>query len=265
MDRLDEDPDFDLRIRPTWAGSSTFTAYVANPRLGTPSPCSSCRSAEWSWRTSCWRGSATPPAGAAPRAAGPRLDLDKSFGGQLFESVFVDDVATCLRTSEDLARSRDRRLRIRLRVSNAPILSDLPWEFLYDRRRNRFLALSQHTLLDPEMDLSRSPVDLVRISPLRILVVISSLSGYDPLDTDREWTLLQSALADLRQGGSVVIDRLEPRHLEQLLLLAASPVVARPALHRARRVHAPRGAACSSSRTARGNWSRYRPRSSASP
>ena len=101
-------------------------------------------------------------------------------------------------------------------MSNAPILSDLPWEFLYDRRRNRFLALSQHTPLIREMDLSRSPVDLVRISPLRILVVISSPSGYDPLDTDREWTLLQSALADLREGGSVVVDRLELATLEQL-------------------------------------------------
>ena len=42
------------------------------------------------------------------RAAGrvSPVDLAKYFGGLLFKSVFADEVATCLRTSEDIARSR---------------------------------------------------------------------------------------------------------------------------------------------------------------
>ena len=38
-------------------------------------------------------------------------------------------------------------LRIRLRLSDTPELAELPWEFLYDQTRNRFLGLSDRTPL----------------------------------------------------------------------------------------------------------------------
>ena len=104
-DRPDEDLDFDLRIRPTGAGSSTFTAYVANSPAGNAEsvfqlPVRGVELENFLLRIGQPR---RPVRRAAGR--GSLSDLAKSFGGQLFESVFVDDVATCLRTSEDLARS----------------------------------------------------------------------------------------------------------------------------------------------------------------
>ena len=34
-------------------------------------------------------------------------------------------------------------MRLRLRLADTPELAELPWEFLYDPRRHRFLAQSR--------------------------------------------------------------------------------------------------------------------------
>jgi WD40 repeat protein len=107
-------------------------------------------------------------------------------------------------------------LRVRMRLSEAPELADLPWEYLYDQTMSRFLALSQETPLVRYLDLAESVQPLKIQLPLRVLVMISSPTDYPELDSEREWTLLQQALGDLVASGQVVVERLEDATLATL-------------------------------------------------
>ena len=42
-----------------------------------------------------------------------------------------------------LTLTRAQQARMRLRLADTPELAELPWEFLYDPRRDRFLAQSR--------------------------------------------------------------------------------------------------------------------------
>ena len=99
-------------------------------------------------------------------------------------------------------------MRLRLRLADTPELAELPWEFLYDPRLNRFLAQSRHTPLVRYLDLPDPPRPLSVEGPLRLLVMISSPAGYPELDVEREWSLLTGALAQQREAGLVRVERL---------------------------------------------------------
>lgn len=83
----------------------------------------------------------------------PTLEGAKDFGCALFTSVFTDQIYTCLQRSFDAAHSKGQGVRIRLRLTDAPALADLPWEFLFDPHANRFLAASTITSLVRYLDL----------------------------------------------------------------------------------------------------------------
>ena len=84
----------------------------------------------------------------------------------------------------------------------------MPWEFLYDPRHNRFLAQSRRTPLIRYLDLPDPPHPLSVEGPLRLLVMISSPSGYTPLDVEQEWEALTGALAEQQAQGRVIVERL---------------------------------------------------------
>ncbi len=141
----------------------------------------------------------------------------KKFGGKLFEAVFSRDVWVCLRRSMEVAQRQDAGLRIRLQLTrDAQDLADLPWEYLYDRELNRFLALSTDTPVTRYLALPEPPRPLTVQPPLRVLVMISSPSDYPALDVEREWAVLQEALADVQRDGLVVAERLERPSLAAL-------------------------------------------------
>ena len=66
-------------------------------------------------------------------------------GGPLFESVFSEDIMLTWQRSQDYARDHGDGLRLRLRLTDAPSIAGLPWELLYDRRGNSFIAQSERT------------------------------------------------------------------------------------------------------------------------
>jgi acyl carrier protein len=132
----------------------------------------------------------------------------KEFGGKLYGAVFQDELRDLLRNSLTQTRARQEGMRLRLRLADVPELADLPWEFLYDPRLNRFLARSSHSPLVRYLDLPDPPQPLSVTGPLRLLVMISSPSGYDPLDVEQEWSLLTGALARQQEEGQVIIERL---------------------------------------------------------
>ena len=132
----------------------------------------------------------------------------KEFGGKLYAAVFQDELRDILRSSLSQTRAQRIGMRLRLRLADVPELANLPWEFLYDPRLNRFLAQSRYTPLVRYLDLPDPPQPLSVTGPLRLLVVISSPSDYDALDVEQEWSLLTSALASQQEEGQIIIERL---------------------------------------------------------
>jgi hypothetical protein len=132
----------------------------------------------------------------------------KDFGGKLYGAVFAGEVRDRLLSSLSLVRGQGVGLRLRLRLNDAPELAELPWEFLYDPRLNRFLAQSRRTPLVRYLDLPDPPVPLSVDGPLRLLVMISSPSDYPPLDAGQEWSLVTAALARQQSRGQVIVERL---------------------------------------------------------
>ena len=137
-------------------------------------------------------------------------------GEQLYDAIFLDEIGTSLRRSLDEAHRQEKGLRIRLRLADAPELTNLPWEYLYDRSRDTFLALSSETPVVRYLDLPEPPRDLQGEPQLRVLAVIASPAGYPPLDVEHEWSNLKTALHDLEARGLVAIDRLTPPSIEAL-------------------------------------------------
>jgi hypothetical protein len=91
----------------------------------------------------------------------------KKLGGGLYSGVFQGGVARQLATCIELARERQTKVRINLRLSGVPELASLPWEFLYDNEMQRFLALSRETALVRYLDQPR-PLEALEITgPLK--------------------------------------------------------------------------------------------------
>ncbi len=142
------------------------------------------------------------------RVDSPEVAAIKDFGGRLFSSVFDGEVRACLHHSLYEAARGHNGLRLRLRLSDVPELEDLPWEYLYNPKRNSFFTLSAETPLVRYLEMSE-PIRTLQVEPpLRALVMISSPSDYGHLQVDREWETLRSSTKDLRDKGLL--------HLEQI-------------------------------------------------
>ena len=147
---------------------------------------------------------------AAPVAAA------KQVGGRLFEAVFTGVTGECLRRSLDRAREEQATLRIRLRLSGCPELADLPWELLYDRSDDWFLALSDRTPVVRYVQLPDPPRAVPVTLLLRILVIRSEPADYPSLNLAAEWTHVRAALGELADAGSLAFTELAAPTLSEL-------------------------------------------------
>ena len=107
-------------------------------------------------------------------------------------------------------------VRIKLHLTNALDLADLPWEFLYDPTSQRFLVLSVSTPLVRYIDLPLNIQPYPVSRPLRVLVMISSPNDYPPLDVDLEWAKLKEAVGDLENQGALSLTRTDDATLLNL-------------------------------------------------
>lgn len=137
-------------------------------------------------------------------------------GRALFEAAFSGEALTALRRSLDRVGRERGGLRIRLRLSAAPELADLPWEALYDPHRERFLALSNETPIVRYLDLPEAIEPLKTSPPLRILPVMAGPRDLPRLDLAGEMAALRGALADLVAAGLVEIEPRPPTTLADL-------------------------------------------------
>jgi hypothetical protein len=161
------------------------------------------------------------------RIESPDMKEIKAFGGQLFESVFDEEVLDCLRLSLHEAERDGAGLRIRLRLDDtvdsgqtddgsAAALCDVPWEFLYDSSGPGFLCLSSGSPVVRYQDVQKPVERIVVEPPLRLLVVICAPKDAPELDVAHERAKVEESLADLVENGLVKIDWLEKGTLKGL-------------------------------------------------
>jgi len=150
------------------------------------------------------------------RIDSPQTAAVKEFGSRLYKALFDDRLEAILLRSLSEVAAAGSGLRIRLRLTDAPTLGSLPWEFLYDSMRNRFLCLSERTPVVRFLDVPDPPRPLNVSAALRILVVISSPSDLVQLDAEQEWDRLTAALAPMIRDGTVEVHRLERGTLAEL-------------------------------------------------
>jgi len=157
------------------------------------------------------------PRRAVRSARLPEVEAIKAFGERLFKAVFADKVYGCFRSSLNEAENQNAGLRLRLRLTEVPELSNISWEYLYyDSGFDRFLCLSTETPVVRYLDLPERIRPLAVKPPINILTMISNPSNYPQLDVDQEWEKLNQALHDLIRRKLVTLERLNKASLSTL-------------------------------------------------
>ncbi len=132
----------------------------------------------------------------------PEQQAVQTFGRALFDALFVGEVRGRYDLAQREAAREGKGLRVRLRIQPAA-LAALPWEFLYDPRSAEYVCLSAHTPLVRYIELPRPMQPLIVPPPLRILGLIASPAGLEPLDVTREQARVERAVAGLQERGLV--------------------------------------------------------------
>jgi outer membrane protein assembly factor BamB len=140
--------------------------------------------------------------GVRRRVATREEEIVQDFGRQLTEALLAGKVRTLFDLSRREAYEKDVGLRVKLRVQ-APDLSVIPWEFLYDEQEDEYLALARSTPVVRYLELPQPLKPLTVTPPLKILGMIASPRDQDPLDTGRERKRLEDAVSRLQKEGRV--------------------------------------------------------------
>ena len=145
---------------------------------------------------------------------GPELQKARELGGALFDALFAGERLGQLRIAQ-AQRGSDSPLRLRLILPET--LPELPWELLYDRERDTFLALADDLTLVRAPLLATPSRTLAVEGQIAIVCVLASPRGQRPIDLDRELRIVQSALRAPLADGRARLDVLRgPDTLGQL-------------------------------------------------
>ncbi|WP_353511289.1 CHAT domain-containing protein [Intrasporangium sp.] len=163
----------------------------------------------------------TAPAGEVDQVGSPTV-TPKAFGSALFLALFTEKALNIFQTSQFVAASHGRGLRLRIRFSDVAELANLPWELLYDPDKHKFLGRHRAYPTIRMLDLPE-PVPPFRVTgPLRMLVVISSPKDLPELAVENEWMALQEELKPLVAAGRIDLERLPVPTMEALYTKAST-------------------------------------------
>ncbi len=138
------------------------------------------------------------------RASAPETESVTAFGTHLFQALFSEEVQTALRRSQDRARAEKKGLRVRMRIE-APELSSLPWEFMYDPSEGDFVCLSSETPIVRYLEFDRPLEELSVEPPISILAVCASPSDRPGLDVAKERGRIEKATEEMRRDGTLTL------------------------------------------------------------
>lgn len=154
------------------------------------------------------------------RRVGNREELVlQAFGTRLFDGVVNEDVRDLYMSTVEKARGQEKGVVLRFNFEEVPELSALPWEYLYDTRSRRFLALdSTRPMVRYRRSTASLSVEALAVKPpLRVLVVESRPKGVAELDTATESRSILAALqSDLNLAGKIELEILEDATLGAL-------------------------------------------------
>jgi hypothetical protein len=149
-------------------------------------------------------------------------------GTHLYETLFNGQLETFF--EECLEKAKDARQSLVVRLSfgeKARNLSDLPWEYLFYKRTNQFLATyaSVSLVLSRFVTLDKGrPTIVLGKSPLIVLIVVSNPEGTDPEGTelppvaaDQVIEDIQKLARDVDESSSIQIHILDKPTLEGLM------------------------------------------------
>jgi Probable lipoprotein LpqN/CHAT domain len=142
--------------------------------------------------------------GAAGRRIVPAHEQQlRQVGQQLFEALFSGHVLGTYRASLGAARQRGEPLRVVLRLT-APHLAALPWEALFDTEIEKFICRREPLVRHVPAPYTREPLEVT--PPLRVLGLVASPRGMQPLDVAAEQKQLSEALATPIAGGLIELE-----------------------------------------------------------
>ncbi len=149
------------------------------------------------------------------RISTPEMETVRQFGSRLYEAVFSDEIRACFVSSRNEAKSQGAGLRLKIRLES-PELINIPWEYLYDIARGRFLGLFEDTPIVRYIEVSERVQPLTLKPPLSVLVVIANPADVPFLDVKQEKANLEEALKDLIQAGLITLTWVEKATLPAL-------------------------------------------------
>jgi tetratricopeptide (TPR) repeat protein len=141
-------------------------------------------------------------------------DFLKAIGGRLYAALFVGPLKTLLAESLGMC-GEEKGLRLRLRIG-PPELAALPWEFLYDAEKNKFLALLPQTVLTRHIAVPE-PMRSLKAQQIRVLVAVASPKRLPSLDMDKEKRRLLEALEPLIDQNLAQVEFLEGATMSRLM------------------------------------------------
>jgi hypothetical protein len=126
------------------------------------------------------------------RLGSPEMAAAQTFGSELFDALFRDDVRGLYQKALAEAEVAHEGLRITLLLGQAPELMNVPWEYMCDD--GRFLSVSERTPIVRYLDLKKAHKPLPVEGPLKIVGMVSSPTDVMELDVEAETERLERAL-----------------------------------------------------------------------
>jgi hypothetical protein len=146
------------------------------------------------------------PAGSLLQRSVPEASLDpvKDIGSRLFDALFQASIGREL--SRALRSYRDDGVRVCLVTKQGDGAASVPWEFLYDRRRDDFLVLSTRSPLVRRMVTpgALGPAEPLK-PPIRILVAVADVTGRN---VEAELETIES-LVESRPGVAEIVAKVD--------------------------------------------------------
>lgn len=123
-------------------------------------------------------------------------------GRRLAASIFTGGTLELWNGSYRAACERNRGLRLRLNIDDWD-LARLPWELLYNTRRDEFLVFEPKVSVVRYLRLPEAPPALRQSDVIKVLVVVASPQDVIALEWQREVAVLRQALQALVADGQV--------------------------------------------------------------
>jgi hypothetical protein len=146
--------------------------------------------------------------GARRQVLSNEQQVVQEFGKILFTAIFTGEIRSRFDMSQAMARNLGKGLRLKLHIQ-APDLSIIPWEFMFDPRQSEYICLSRNTPVVRYIDVPQVIEPLFVSAPLRVLGIVATPLDLAELNVAREKERLVQATHNLASLGLIELTWLE--------------------------------------------------------